>query len=158
MIEKKLVNLVVASRNTGKIKEIEKILSNLHLRLFSYIDFPDLPVIIEDGKTFKENAVKKATTIANYINMLSLADDSGLEVEALNGKPGIHSSRFAGENASDSENNIKLLNLLKDIPEKHRKARFRCVMALANPSGKINIVEGVCNGFISSKLSGQNRA
>lgn len=155
-MEKKLINLVIASKNIGKIKEIKEILSDLQLKLFSYRNFPNLSAVIEDGKTFKENALKKATTMANSVNMLSLADDSGLEVEALNGKPGIHSSRFAGENASDLENNIKLLNLLKNIPEKQRVARFRCVMVLANPLGEINIVEGVCDGFISNKLSGQN--
>lgn len=146
--------LVVATRNAGKLKEIHFILRDLHVGVSSLLDYPDLPPAVEDGETFEANASKKALHVARATGLPALADDSGLEVDALGGAPGVHSARFAGPEATDEDNNSKLLRLLKDVPEEKRSARFRCVIAVATPEGRVDLAQGVCEGRVASKERG----
>jgi XTP/dITP diphosphohydrolase len=148
------MTLVLATTNQGKIREI---VSGLTLPSFIYrslIDYPQIPEIAEDGATFQENALKKARTVSALVNQPVLADDSGLEVDALNGAPGIYSARFAGPGASDRDNYEKLLSLLQEIPEEQRAARFVCIMVLYRPSGDWIQAEGICEGRIALKPAG----
>jgi XTP/dITP diphosphohydrolase len=130
-------------------------LKGLGLQILSLNDFSDIPEIEEDGKTFAENALKKALFYSTYLERLTLADDSGLEVETLKGMPGIHSARYAGERASSRENNQKLLREMEGIPTSKRRARFKCVMALASTDEKKAVTEGVCRGRIGFKEIGK---
>jgi XTP/dITP diphosphohydrolase len=153
--------LVVATRNRGKLEELRALLSGLDLDVLSMDEALRRELaIVEDGATFDENAVKKARTVATATMMLTLADDSGLEVDALGGEPGVRSARFAGERATDAENNAQLLAALDALdadpmvktPETAHKARFRCVLALVDPfvrDGEPHLVEGVCEGQIT---------
>ena len=148
------MDIVIATLNQNKLKEFKALLEGFKLTILSLKDFPHLPAIAEDGKSFYENALKKATTVARYTRKLTIADDSGIEVEALGGRPGVHSSRFAGENASDEENNAKLLSELHSVPFDRRGARFRCVLVVAKPEGETTFVEGECKGIIIDKPRG----
>ncbi len=148
------MQLVVATKNKKKLEEIKEILKGLNFRIFSLADYPHPPRIIENGKTFRENAVKKAVTIAKFTRKLALGEDSGLCVDALGGKPGVYSSRFAGKGKSDRKNNLKLLNLLEGLPVSKRKAHYFCAVALADESGLLGVVEGKCSGFIGSTEKG----
>ena len=130
-------------------------MKGLRLQILSLNDFSDIPEIEEDGKTFTDNALKKALFYSTYLEQLTLADDSGLEVETLKGMPGIHSARFAGERASPGENNQKLLREMEGIPTSKRGARFKCVMALASTDGRKAVTEGVCRGRIGFKEVGK---
>ncbi len=141
--------LILASRNKGKLREVQRMLAGSPWELCSLADFPQLPPIVEDGKSFYENAVKKARTVAALLGEWTLADDSGLEVDALNGAPGVQSARFAGEPGNDAKNNEKLLRLLANIPLEQRTARFRCVLALASPEGELWTTERTCEGLIA---------
>jgi XTP/dITP diphosphohydrolase len=145
--------LIVATGNAGKLKEIRNLLGD-QILLKSLADFPDIPEILEDGDTFEANAIKKAITVARATGIVTLGDDSGLQVDALNGAPGIYSARFAGEEATDSDNNAKLLNLLTSIPHEKRTARFRCVLAMATPDETVHTAEGQCEGFILTEPRG----
>jgi XTP/dITP diphosphohydrolase len=127
----------------------------LGLRILSLNDSSNVPEIEEDGKTFTENALKKARFYSAYFDQLTLADDSGLEVETLQGMPGIHSARYAGERASSQKNNRKLLMEMEGMPTSKRGARFRCVMALVSPCGKEAVTEGVCRGRLGFKEVGK---
>lgn len=148
--------LVLTSRNKGKLKELKKLVSGLPWEVLSLYDFPGVPEVEEDGVTFKENAIKKATTVARYLNEWTLADDSGLEVKALNGAPGVFSARFAGVQGDDERNNKKLLQLLEDVPWEKRSARFRCVLAFASPEGEVIwTTEGDCEGIITYEPRGK---
>ena len=142
--------LIIASRNEGKKRELINILSSLAYEIYSLIDFPELPEVEETGLTFKENAVLKAETISRLTGELVLADDSGLEVLYLGGKPGVHSARFAGEGTTDEQNNALLLKLMENVPHPLRRARFVCVMAVAAPGVKTITVEGSCEGFLAT--------
>ncbi len=126
--------LVVATRNPGKLKEIRALLGS-EVEVWSLDVYADAPEVVEDGDTFETNALKKARAIADHTGEITLGDDSGLEVDALDGAPGIHSARFAGPTATDAANNAKLLDLLKDVEDDARTARFRCVLALVSPGG-----------------------
>lgn len=148
------MELVVATKNKKKLAEIKELLSDLDLEITSLADYPKAPRIIENGKTFKENAVKKAVKIARYTKKLTLGEDSGLEVNALAGAPGVRSSRFSGKDKSDLKNNRKLLHLLGDLPFKKRKARYVCSVALAGQEGLVGVTEGACNGVIGFKMQG----
>ena len=117
--------VIFASNNRNKVREVKHILNDLDIYLISLADMPEEIEIVEDGKTFEENALIKAKIVSDKFNIPAIADDSGLMVEQLNGEPGIYSARFAGENATDEENNNKLLNKLKELPEPH-KAKFVC--------------------------------
>lgn len=148
--------LVVATKNKGKLKEIGELLKDFDLRITSLADYPDAPVVEEDGKTFAENALKKAATIALYTKKLTLGEDSGIEVKALGNRPGIYSARFAGEESTDRKNNLKLLRLLKGLPWKKRQARYRCFAALVDGKRIIDMVSGTCSGLIAPRPQGEN--
>lgn len=147
--------LVVATKNKKKLEEIKAILKGLRLKIISLADLPTAPRIIENGKTFKENAVKKAVKIARFTGRLTLGEDSGLCVDALNGAPGIYSSRFSGKNKSDTQNNLKLLKLLEGLPLKKRRACYVSAAALADKRGLIDVVEGKCCGVIGFEFRGK---
>lgn len=141
--------VVFASGNKGKIRELKQLFSSLGIEI---LPVPEDFEVVEDGKTFLENAVKKATEAAKVTNAIALADDSGLMVDALNGEPGIHSSRYA-----DNDNNRinKLLQALKNVPKDKRQARFICSMALVDKNGNLlHSTEGVCEGEIIFELRG----
>jgi len=142
------MQLLVATRNKHKLKELAAMLGDLPLELVSTADMPHLPGVVEDGATIRDNAVKKAVQTAKMTRKLTVADDTGLEVDALRGEPGVRSARFAGEEATYHENNKKLLQLLKDVPYEKRSARFRCCVAVADENGLYDCVEGICNGTI----------
>jgi XTP/dITP diphosphohydrolase len=154
--EEKMLEVVLATRNQGKIKEIAAFLEDEKIRIYSLNDFPNVAPIKEDGKTFRENALKKARHVAQLTNKPAIADDSGLEVDALGGKPGVLSARFAGEKATDNEKNEKLLKTLKGVPSAERGASFRCVLALVDPSGQEIVIEEECRGIIASEKRGKN--
>lgn len=147
------MKLLLASRNPKKLKEIKEILDTPGLELVSALDVPGTPEVEEDGVTFQDNATKKAVTLARTTGLWALADDSGLEVDALNGAPGVHSARYAGEPVKYAANNRKLLSALQG--EANRRARFRCVLALASPQGDVRLVEGVCEGVIADAPRGR---
>ena len=148
--------LVLATRNREKVEEIRELLEDLGIELLSLKDFPDVPEVAEDGETFEANARKKAGIVAQCTGLPSLADDSGLEVDALNGAPGVRSARFAGDHATYTENNEKLLRLMKEVPFEKRTARFRCVLALAFPDGTVQTLEHTCEGRITEQPQGEN--
>jgi XTP/dITP diphosphohydrolase len=148
------MRLLVATRNRDKLKEIGAILSDLKLDIVSPWDIPGLADIIEDGATIRDNAIKKAVETAKAAKMLTLADDTGLEVDALNGEPGVRSARFAGDDVSYHENNKKLLASLQGVAMEKRSARFRCVAAIADENGLVDAVEGICNGAIIAEERG----
>ncbi len=148
--------IVLATGNRDKVREFRGMLSRsgLDLSVLCLADFPSLPPVPENGKTFSENASRKALLTARATGKLALGDDSGIEVDALAGRPGIYSARFAGERATDKDNNDKLLALLRNVPERRRQARFVCLIALANPEKIIDIAEGSCAGTIVMKPRG----
>lgn len=148
-------SIVLATRNLHKIEEIEDIFKDFPIQFLSLSDFQNVPKVIEDGKSFEENAIKKAVQIARWTKKVSLADDSGIEVDFLKGAPGIYSARFAGESATDDQNNQKILEFLTRVPHEKRTARYRCVIAIANAEGKVQMTEGICEGFITTKLQGK---
>ncbi|SHE88028.1 XTP/dITP diphosphohydrolase [Desulfofundulus australicus DSM 11792] len=149
------MKLVLATRNPGKVRELSQLLSPLGYEVLSLEHFPGVPEVVEDGATFRDNAVKKATAVARHTGQLALADDSGLEVDYLGGAPGVRSARFAGEGHDDRANNEKLLRLLAGVPPEKRTARFRCVVAVATPEGKVLTTEGTCEGIIAEEPRGE---
>ncbi|HHW48955.1 MAG TPA: XTP/dITP diphosphatase [Clostridiaceae bacterium] len=151
-----MYRFIVASKNRGKLKEIQEILKDFPFEVLSMQDVGINIEIDECGVTFEENAMIKAREVHKKTGGIVMADDSGLEVDYLNGAPGIHSSRFAGEGASDEDRNNKLLNLLQGVPFEKRKARFVCAIAVILPDGKEFTVRGVCNGYIGFKPKGKN--
>lgn len=169
------MKLILATRNQHKIEEIKKILSEpdeeklarsgdqastniatQKLEILTLRDFPNVPEVEETGKTMKENAILKAKAVYSTTGIPALADDSGLEADALNGAPGVVSARFAGQGCTYKDNNVKLLGLLKGIPEEKRGAAFRCVVALALNQNDVRIVEGKVRGVITDKEIGEN--
>lgn len=147
--------IVIASQNQGKISEFTELLNPLQVEVLSLKDFPEISDIPETGSTFEENALLKAREVAKKTGLLSLADDSGLEVDYLGGKPGIYSARFAGEPKSDARNNAKLLKLLTGVPWEKRTAQFKCVIAIALPAGKELCFTGSCQGIILENPQGE---
>lgn len=145
-------HLLVATRNRHKLDEIRALLGLAAETLTSGLDYPDFDDVEEDGDTFEANAVKKARVWAERTGAWCLADDSGLEVDALEGAPGVYSARYAGEPADYAANNRKLLAALDGVTD--RRARFRCVMALADPKGHVQTVEGRCEGRIAEAERG----
>ncbi len=141
--------LVVATQNKKKLEEIREILKDFNLKIISLADYPDSPKIVENGKTFKENAVIKAVKIARFTGELTLGEDSGLCVEFLGGAPGVRSARFSGRDKDDEKNNRKLLKLMEGAPLKKRSAYYACAVALADARGLIGVVEGQCRGRIA---------
>ena len=151
-----MLEIVLATRNQDKIREIKKMLNGIDARLLSLDDFPGCPEVKEDGETLEANAKKKAVVVSQYTKKLSLAEDTGLEVEALSGAPGIHSARFAGDNCTYEDNNKKLLKLMEKLSLGERRAKFRCVAALAKPDGEVVTCEGVCEGIIAFEMKGES--
>lgn len=145
--------IVLASRNKDKIKELRQTLSPLGITLKSTYDFPRLSEVVEDKETLEGNAIKKAAYVFQETGLPSLADDTGLEVEALNGRPGVYSARYSGENATYQQNVEKLLNELSNVPKKERRARFRTVAAFVTEANT-HTFEGVCRGIITKKEHG----
>lgn len=146
------MQILVATSNKHKLREIEAVLSDPFLTLVSMAELESPPEVIEDGKTFTENAVRKAVELAKFSGMWSMADDSGLEVKALGGAPGVYSARYAGEPVDYLANNHKLLQELKDKTD--RSARFVCVIALSDPDGNCRTVEGFVEGVIAQEAKG----
>ncbi len=146
--------LVLATRNPGKTRELRELLKDFPVEIKNLADFGPIPDIEEDGTTFDENAFKKAVFTAKVLGLPALADDSGLEVEALGGAPGVHSARYAGPNATDQENSAKLLQEMKGKAD--RRAAFMCVITIAVPSGVALTYEGQCDGFITEAPAGDN--
>ncbi len=146
--------IVLATRNKGKIREMQALLKDFGVEVISAFDLPDVPEVVEDGETFFENSMKKAREIALATGITALADDSGLVVDALDGSPGVRSARYAGENADDNMNNMKLLSDLEGVAPEKRTARFKCVMVLYDPSGAWISAEGTCEGVIAPEPSG----
>jgi XTP/dITP diphosphohydrolase len=146
--------LVVATRNPGKIRELELLLQGVVTTVVPIGSFPDLPDVDENGATFAENAVKKARIAAKATGLPALADDSGLMVDALGGRPGVFSARFAGEGAGDAANNLKLLRELAGIPASGRTAAFHCVLAFCLPDGTCRTFEGRLPGKILDEQQG----
>lgn len=148
-------SLVVASGNRGKLAEIAEILQGCVDRIYSPADFPHFPEVVEDGDTFDANARKKALSAAAATGMPALADDSGLVVDALGGRPGVYSARFAGEGCGDVANNEKLLSCLDGIESSGRSAAFHCVVALCYPDGTCSAFRGELQGFILESPRGE---
>lgn len=144
-----MFEIVISSRNREKKRELKALLKGLEIKILDLSDFPGVPIVKEIGKTFEMNAKAKAVKIAKFTKRLTLADDSGLVVNALGGKPGVRSARFAGDNATYGENNRKLLKLLKGVPKQKRGAKFVSVIAIADPKGIVGAVRGECSGRIT---------
>ncbi|MBU0680491.1 MAG: XTP/dITP diphosphatase [Proteobacteria bacterium] len=145
--------IVLATRNKGKIKEFQELLKGYPIDLKSLDDFGPIPEAVEDGATFDDNAYKKAHFTAKVLGLPAISDDSGLCVEALDGRPGVYSARYAGENATDQDNINKLLGEMKGVT--NRKAAFECVISIAVPSGPALTYEGRCEGEILNESRGE---
>ncbi len=146
--------LVLATGNRNKAAEIKALLADLDLEVLTLKDYPGIRMPPEDRPDFAGNAVKKAEAVAAYTGLPAMADDSGLEVDALEGRPGVRSARYAGEDSSDRDNNQLLLKELNGLPPERRSARFRCAVAVAVPGKRTEVVEGVCPGRIAEKPDG----
>lgn len=147
-----MLEILIATNNPGKVKEIEDLLNSPQIKIFTMKDFPCLPKIVEDGKTYQENAFKKASKIAECTGKICLADDSGLEIDHLKGQPGIYSSRWG---KSDGERIKKVLKLLEKVPLNQRNAKFVCVIVLVFPDGKMYQIREECKGSIEFKPKGE---
>lgn len=148
--------LVLATENRNKARELQSLLQEgFDAKIQTLADYPLLRLPPEQGATYRENAISKAITVATQTGQWAVGDDSGLEVDALYGKPGLYSARFAGEGVSDASNRKKVLELLGDLPDGKRTARFICTIAVSNPEGVAWVVEGVCLGRITSHERGQ---
>jgi XTP/dITP diphosphohydrolase len=149
------VLLVLGTRNAKKRQELAEILADLPLEVRDLTAWPDPHEVVEDGATFEDNARKKASEFAKYLHQWVLAEDSGLVVPALNGRPGVHSARYAGKQGDDAANNTRLLAELAALPDDRRAAHYVCVAALANPQGEVQAVtEGRCHGVITRDYRG----
>jgi len=150
------MRIIVATRNNHKVAEIKSILSDPEIELFSLRDIQSHIDLQETGMTFQQNAEEKARLVASHIDEIVLADDSGLEVDALNGLPGVFSARYSGPDATDSLNNQRLLDALKGIPWQRRRARYRCIIALIDLEKRLYFSEGTCKGIIAFEPAGEN--
>lgn len=146
---------LVATGNPHKVEEIRRIVGDAPIDLFTLKDFDPMPEPVEDGKTFLENAIIKSRYYSKATGLIALADDSGLEVDVLNGEPGIHSARYAGEGTPHSAKMKKVLDLLKDTPSPERTARFRCVAAATFPDGTEYHADGAMEGVIHHEMLGE---
>ena len=150
------MKIVFATGNEGKVREVGEMLDGMGIELVSLSDYAHVPEIVEDGKSFLENALKKAKIISEFTGETVLADDSGLQVDVLGGEPGIYSSRYAGESATDEENNTALLTKLKNISLEKRTAFFCCVLVLYRADGRYDYFEGKWKGQIINERRGNN--
>jgi XTP/dITP diphosphohydrolase len=146
--------IVLATRNRHKLQEFRDMLRDMPVEVVSCDAFAGCPDVEEDGATFADNALKKARAIALHTGLVTIADDSGLEVDALGGLPGLYSARFAGEPSNDGRNNEKLLAELALVPDGKRGAQFKCVIAIVDGRGREKVVEGICRGVIIRELKG----
>ncbi len=149
------MKIVLATRNAGKIAEFRELLAGLPLTLLSLRDFPEVSLPPEGAVSFRENALAKARAAARATGLVAVADDSGLEVDYLEGAPGVLSARYAGPGSTDAANNAKLLKELEGVPLEKRTARFRCVVAVVTPGGREFLSEGVCEGVIGFAPRGE---
>lgn len=157
MAEMQLSELLIATYNPGKIRELESLLGALPFRLRGLREFPSIREVAETGTTFAENAVLKATGYARQTRLWTLADDSGLEVEALGGAPGVFSARYGGPEASDADRVLLLLDELSRTNDQERRARFVSVIAIADPDAQLsNVAEGICDGRLTHAPRGSN--
>ena len=150
------MQIVLATRNQHKKQELVALLGDLPIAIRTLDDFPGAPDVIEDGDTCEANAMKKAVEIARYTGLTAVADDTGLEVDALGGRPGVFAARYAGEQASYNDNCRKLLRELREVPRDKRGARFVTVAAIAIPGGKTQLVKGVLEGSIAEEAAGSH--
>ena len=150
------MKIVFATKNEGKVKEIKQMLEGMNIDLISLNHYNSVPEIKEDGKSFFENALKKAKIVSEFTGETVLADDSGLSVDVLNGEPGIYSARYAGDQATDEGNNNKLLAKLKDVPQLKRSASFFCSLVLYKKDGNYEAFEGRWGGQIINERRGEN--
>ncbi len=148
--------ILLATKNRAKVKEYSRLLHGIAYEIVSLEDVGITQEVEESGKTFDENAAIKAKTYAKLSGVVAIADDSGLEVDALDGEPGVRSARYAGKGATDKERIDYLLDKIKDIPPEQRTARFRCVIAIATPAGEVKLCEGKCDGVITFGPKGEN--
>lgn len=149
-------SVIVATKNKGKVKEFERLFSKYGIRVKTLVDLPEIPDIEETGETFEENAIIKAETIAKASNSFVVADDSGLVIDALDGKPGVYSARYAGEGKDDDANIAKVLSELNGVSAEKRTARFYCALAIAGPDFQTITVSGTCEGLILDVRRGSN--
>lgn len=154
-MDSKQNTIILATRNQGKIAELSAMLDGFGLDVKGLSEFPEIGEIEEDGATFHENSLKKARVVAEKTGLVAVADDSGLEVDALDGAPGVYSARYAGEAADDAANNQKLLAELTDVPEDRRTARFKCVMTAYAPNGETLTAGGTWEGRIALAPQGE---
>jgi XTP/dITP diphosphohydrolase len=148
--------VIIATKNPGKAKEFEHIFAARGIEVQTLLDFPEIADVEETGLTFEENAILKAEAVSRALNKMVIGDDSGLIVDALEGRPGIYSARYAGEPKNDQNNTDKVLSELKGIPEEKRSARFYCALAVAVPGQETMTVSGACEGRILEEQRGSN--
>ena len=150
------MKVFLATKNKGKIKDFEKLTEGMNLEVVTILDGIEIPDVVENGETFEENSIKKAREIAEYTNIVTISDDSGLCVDSLNGEPGVYSARYSGDNATDEENNQKLLEVMKNIKKEDRKAHFVSVVSIAFPKGETHSFRGEIEGEILFEKRGNN--
>jgi len=150
------VEIVLATANKGKIAEIVEIMAGLPVTFVTKDQMPPWPEIVESGDTYVENALIKARALVEFSGVAAIADDSGIEIDALDGAPGVRSARFSGPDATDEQNNERMRELLKDVPAEKRTARYRCVAVLVTPEGTTIDAEGTCEGRIAMAPEGDN--
>lgn len=148
--------LLLATTNPGKIREYRLLLAGLDYQIVTLSEQGINETVTEEGESYERNAATKAAAYAKLSRLITLADDSGIEVDALNGKPGVHSARFAGEKATDADRVVKLLAMLSGVPPDKRTAHFKCVIAIATPEGKLDLCQGECHGIIAPEAKGEN--
>ena len=148
-------DIIIATKNDKKLHELKRYLKSVKATVHSLKDLGKTPRIVENGDTFKKNAVKKAVVVSKFTDAITLADDSGLAVDILGGQPGVKSARFAGPHKGDHDNNIKLLRLLEGVPLRKRKARFVCAIAIADKGKVVKLIEEDCKGLIAFSICGR---
>ncbi|MGG1632373.1 XTP/dITP diphosphatase [Rossellomorea sp. NRS-1567] len=148
--------VIIATKNRGKAKEFQHMFAPYGYEVQTLLDLPHIEDVEETGETFEENAILKAETVAQELGVLVIADDSGLAIDALEGRPGVYSARYAGEEKSDEANMDKVLSELESVEESDRTARFHCVLAIADPNGETRTVTGTCEGMILQEKRGTN--
>ncbi|MCA1063604.1 XTP/dITP diphosphatase [Rossellomorea sp. AcN35-11] len=149
-------SVIIATKNRGKAKEFQHMFAPYGYEVKTLLDMPHIEDVEETGRTFEENAILKAETVAQELGELVIADDSGLAIDALEGRPGVYSARYAGEEKSDEANMEKVLGELQDVEESKRSARFQCVLAIAGPGMETKTVSGTCEGMILQEKRGTN--
>ncbi|AGT33002.1 deoxyribonucleotide triphosphate pyrophosphatase [Geobacillus genomosp. 3] len=147
--------IVIATKNAGKVREFAALFAKRGIDVKSLLDFPDVPDVEETGSTFAENAKLKAEAVSDRLQRPVIADDSGLAVDALGGRPGVYSARYAGEDKNDARNIEKLLCELEGVPMEKRTARFHCALAVAIPGRLTAVVEATCDGYIAEEPRGE---